>query len=73
MAVGSCASVSRSLYGGPARKLPDCSNAHGSLAVVGRHVSGSWQLGEHVCGKLRLSTVEHGGGWRLAWRVSGSA
>jgi hypothetical protein len=68
VAVGSCASLSRQLYGGSARKLPDCSEAHGQLVLVGRRASGSWQLSAHACGKLRLSTVEHDGcgGWRGA-------
>ena len=47
MGVGSCARVNRYLYGGPARKLPDCSDAHESLALVGRRASGSWQLSAH--------------------------
>ena len=73
MAVGSCVSMSRWLYGGPARKLPDCSGAHGQFALVGRRASGSGQLSAHACGMLRQSMVEYGGGWRLAYHVSGSA
>ena len=65
------------MYGGPARKLPDCSDAHWQLALVGRRTSGSWQLSAHACRKLWQArwqgTAEHGGGWRLAWCASGSA
>ena len=35
--------------------------------------SGSGQLSAHAYGKLRQSTAELSGGWRLAWRASGSA
>ena len=44
-----------------------------ALALVGRRASGSGQLSAHACRKLRQSTVEHGGGWRLARRARGSA